>query len=182
MQTQALTIAEINHLDRDTFVARLGFLFEGSPWVADAAWPARPFADASALHRALCAAMYAAPAERQIALIRAHPDLAGKAAVAGELTAESTREQTSAGLSQLSAEEFARFTQLNQAYRERFEFPFVICAREHTKASILNQFVLRLQNSRAQEIQAALAEIAKIAKLRLLDLVASDEWRTESFL
>jgi OHCU decarboxylase len=171
MPTETLTIAQVNALDRADFVARLGFLFEGSPWVADAAWPARPFADRERLHAALCAAMYAAPRERQLALIRAHPDLAGKAAITGELTPDSTREQSSAGLDRLTREEFARFTELNAAYRERFAFPFVICVREHTKESILNQFAERLRHPHEQEIATALGEIAKIARLRLFDLV-----------
>lgn len=166
------TIAEINALDRDGFVARLGHLFEGSPWVAEAAWPARPFASREQLHQVLCAAMYAAPTGRHESLIRAHPDLAGKAALAGDLTPESAREQSSAGLNQLTPDEFARFTELNGAYRERFAFPFIICVREHTKASILASFVDRIEHAREQEIQAALGEIAKIARLRLWDAVA----------
>jgi OHCU decarboxylase len=166
-----LTLDEINALDRDGFVARLGFLFEGSPWVAEEAWPARPFASAGELHRALCATMSAAPVERKLALIRAHPDLAGKAAVAGELTPESTREQSSAGLNRLTPEEFARFSRLNAAYREQFGFPFVICVREHTRASILESFEARLRNDREHEIATALGEIAKIARLRLDDVL-----------
>jgi len=173
MPSEPLTLAQVNALDRAGFVARLGFLFEGSPWIAEQTWPNRPFADLDDLHRALCGTMYAAPIDRQIALIRAHPDLAGKAAIAGDLTPESAREQSSAGLSQLAPGEFARFTQLNQAYRDRFGFPFIICAREHTKTSILDSFVLRLENAREQEIRAALGEIAKIARLRLLDIVKS---------
>jgi OHCU decarboxylase len=161
----------VNALDQDEFVAALGPLFEHSPWIAAATWPARPFASLDQLHQALCATMYAAPVERQVALIQAHPDLAGKAAIAGALTAASAREQSSAGLGQLSPEEFAAFTRLNGAYRETFGFPFVICAREHTKTSILEQFAVRLEHSREQEIRAALGEIAKIARLRLLDAV-----------
>jgi len=110
-------------------------------------------------------------AERQVALIQAHPDLAGKAAIAGELTAESAHEQSSAGLSRLAPEEFATFTRLNHAYRERFGFPFVICAREHNATSILEHFAARLEHTRTQEIDTALGEIAKIARLRLLDVV-----------
>jgi 2-oxo-4-hydroxy-4-carboxy-5-ureidoimidazoline decarboxylase len=172
MTAEPLTLAEVNLLDRAGFVAKLGFLFEGSSWIAEATWPARPFADLDRLHQALCATMYAAPIDRQIALIRAHPDLAGKAAIAGELTPESAREQSSAGLNQLTPEEFARFTQLNHTYRDRFAFPFIICVREHTKTSILDSFVVRLENTREQEIQTALGEIAKIARLRLLDLLS----------
>ena len=166
-----LSLAEVNALDRDAFVERLGFLFEGSPWIADLTWPARPFRSADELHQALCATMFGASVERQVALIRAHPDLAGKAAVAGALTPESTREQSSAGLDRLTSAEYARFSRLNGAYRDAFGFPFVICAREHTKHSILESFEARLRNDRAAEIGAALGEIAKIARLRLLDVL-----------
>jgi len=152
-------------------VAALGPLFEGSPWIADATWPERPFAGIAQLHQALCATMHAAPSDRQVALIQAHPDLAGKAAIAGELTAESTREQSSAGLDRLSPAEFATFTRLNGEYREKFGFPFVICVREHSKTSILESFKIRLEHQRDQEIAAALGEIAKIARLRLLDTI-----------
>lgn len=166
-----LTLDDVNALGRDEFVARLGFLFEGSPWVAGGAWPARPFAGLDQLHQALCAAMYGADDQHKVALIRAHPDLAGKAAIAGALTAESSREQSSAGLDRLSPEEFAAFTRLNGAYRDSFGFPFVICVREHTRQSILASFEARLLNDRSQEIATALGEIAKIARLRLLDAV-----------
>lgn len=171
MSITPITLAEIDDLNRDKFVAALGPLFEGSPWIAAATWPARPFASIDQLYQALCATMYAAPVEQQIALIQAHPDLAGKAAIAGELTAESAREQSSAGLSQLAPAEYATFTQRNQAYRETFGFPFVICAREHNPTSILEQFAARLEHTRAHEIATALGEIAKIARLRLLDAV-----------
>ena len=171
MSTTLITLAEVNDLSRGEFVAALGPLFEGSPWIADATWPARPFASIDQLHRALCATMYAAPIEQQVMLIQAHPDLAGKAAIAGALTAESAREQSSAGLSRLTSDQFATFTRLNQAYRETFGFPFVICAREHNAAGILEHFADRLEHSRAQEIATALDEIAKIAWLRLLDAV-----------
>jgi 2-oxo-4-hydroxy-4-carboxy-5-ureidoimidazoline decarboxylase len=167
-----LTLDHLNALDRAQFVARLGHLFEASPWIAAAAWDARPFGSLGALHQALLAVVAAAPVERKLALIRAHPDLAGRAAVAGELTPDSTREQASAGLDRLSAEEFARFTRLNGAYREQFGFPFVICVREHDRHSILGEFERRLQNARDAEVDTALAEIGKIARLRLLDAVA----------
>ncbi|HWQ12392.1 MAG TPA: 2-oxo-4-hydroxy-4-carboxy-5-ureidoimidazoline decarboxylase [Roseiflexaceae bacterium] len=169
--TARYTLQAINALDQEGFTAALGGIFERSPWVASETWRARPFASLDALHQALCAAVAAAPTERQVALIRAHPDLAGRAAIAGELTAESTREQASAGLDRLTPEEYAAFTRLNSAYRERFGFPFVICVREHTKESILAQFAARLQNERAAEIETALGEISKIARLRLYDLV-----------
>ncbi|MEN9936489.1 MAG: 2-oxo-4-hydroxy-4-carboxy-5-ureidoimidazoline decarboxylase [Chloroflexota bacterium] len=166
-----LTLHDINALDREQFAARLGFLFEGSPWIAAETWTARPFASPEELHAALCRTVEAAPLESQIALIRAHPDLAGRAAVARELTPESSREQASAGLDRLTPEEFATFTRLNQAYRERFAFPFVICVREHDKAGILAQFAARLPNEREAEVATAIGEIGKIARLRLLDTV-----------
>lgn len=166
-----LTLDAINHFDADQFVAALGFAFEQSPWVAAATWPQRPFASIDALHAALGATMYHASAERQIALIRAHPDLAGKAAIAGELTPESTNEQASAKLDQLSPKEYATFTRLNNAYRERFGFPFVIFVREHTKQSIMTQFGRRLDHSRDQEVTTALDEIVKIARRRLNDVM-----------
>jgi len=172
MSTAPITLTVVNDLSHAAFVAALGPLFEGSPWIAEATWPARPFASIDQLHQALCATMYAASSEQQITLIQAHPDLAGKAAIAGKLTAESTREQSSAGLSRLTPEQFATFTRLNHAYRAKFGFPFVICAREHTAASILAQFATRLEHPCAQEIATALGEIAKIGRLRLLDAVS----------
>ena len=109
---------------------------------------------------------------RQVQLIQAHPDLVGRAALAGTLTPESNREQASAGLGQLTPEEIALFQNNNQAYREKFGFPFVICARLNKKEAILKGFETRLKNNREQEIKAALEEIGKIARLRLLDLVS----------
>ena len=159
----------INELDKAAFVERFGPLFEHSPWVAEAAFRDLPFADREELYEALVAAMYAAPRERKLALIRAHPDLAGKAAVEGSLTESSTREQASAGLDRLTPDEYDAFTRTNTAYRERFGFPFVVCAREHTKESILRVASERLANSEDEEVRVALEEIAKIARLRLED-------------
>jgi OHCU decarboxylase len=156
--------------DRDTFVERYGPMFEHSPWVAEDAWEHGPFADREALARALEQAMYAAPRDRQLALIRAHPDLAGRAAVEGTLTASSEREQAAAGLDRLTPDEYETFTRTNAAYRERFGFPLVVCAREHTKDSILRTAAERLDHTPEQEIDVALGEIAKIARLRLEDL------------
>jgi OHCU decarboxylase len=161
----------VNELDRAAFVDRFGPLFEHSPWVAEAAWRDRPFSDREELYQALVAAMYAAPRERKLALIRAHPDLAGKAAIEGSLTASSKREQAAAGLDRLTPDEYEAFTRTNRAYRERFGFPFVVCAREHTKESILRVASERLDNSEDEEIRVALEEIAKIARLRLEELL-----------
>src|SRR5205814_2298245 len=120
---------------------------------------ARPFGSFERLHQSLCAVMYGASTEQKLALIRAHPDLVGRAALAGTLTAESTQEQSSAGLDRLSAEEIATFARLNRAYHDRFGFPFVICARENKKDSILAGFEARLKNTQSEEIDTALSEI-----------------------
>ena len=166
-----LTLEEINAFDRDEFVARLGPVFESSPWIAAEAWHGRPFESLERLHEAMCEVMYGATPEQRLALIRAHPDLVGRAALVGTLSSESKGEQASAGLDRLSPEEVAEFTRLNGLYREKFGFPFVICARENKKESILTGFDARLRNSHEQEIATALAEIAKIARLRLLDVI-----------
>jgi 2-oxo-4-hydroxy-4-carboxy-5-ureidoimidazoline decarboxylase len=165
------TIDEVNNLPKEEFVAKFGALYEHSPWVAEGAWRERPFGGRSELHLAFARAMYEAPRDLQLGLIRAHPDLAGKAAVAGELTPESTREQASAGLGRLTPEEYEAFTGMNRAYRKRFGFPMIVCVREHTKESILQNAESRLENSREEEVEIALGEIAKIARLRLQDLV-----------
>lgn len=175
MTTPRLTIHEINAFDRDQFVAALGSLFEGPPWIAEAAWQMRPFSDRATLYDALCAAMYNAPPEQHAALIQAHPDLVGRAALAGTLAPASSQEQAAAGLDRLTLDEIAAFTRLNAAYHERFGFPFVVCARENKKESILAGFSARLDNTREQEIHTALREIAKIGQLRLFDIVPEDK-------
>ncbi len=168
----AVTIAQLNSADRAAFVATVGFTFEDSPWIAQEAWSRRPFANVEALLAAMTEVVMSASLERRLALIVAHPDLGGHAARSGRLTVQSTHEQAVAGLAALPPSEMARFDELNAAYRARFGFPFVICAREHTKRSILVALQHRLRNDRATEITAALEEIVKIARLRLLDAVA----------
>jgi OHCU decarboxylase len=162
--------AELGLLDRDAFVTRLGGIAEGSPWVAAQAWDRRPFADQAALQNAFRRAIEDASPERQLALIRAHPDLAGRAALAGELTKESQREQASTGLDRLTPDELATFTRLNQEYRDRFGFPFVVCVAEHTKESILEAYASRLAHDPDTERRAAVGEVAKIVGLRLAAL------------
>ena len=169
-----LALTEINRLPLADFVRVIGPVFENSPWIAAATWAQKPFANLELLHAALCATVKNSGEEKQLALIRAHPDLVGKLALAGALTRESTGEQASAGLDKLSPDEVARFQKNNAAYQEKFGFPFVICARLNKKAVILAGFEQRLQNSRAEEIQTALGEIFKIAHLRLCDLIAPD--------
>jgi 2-oxo-4-hydroxy-4-carboxy-5-ureidoimidazoline decarboxylase len=168
------TIEEVNGLDQEEFVSRFGALYERSPWVAQVARRERPFAGLTELHEAFVKAMHEAPHERQLALIRANPDLAGRAAIAGELTAESAREQASAGLDRLTPEEYEDFHRLNTAYRDKFGFPFVVCVRDHGKETILADAAARLGHSRPEEIETALGEIARIAYLRLQDLIEPD--------
>ncbi len=160
---------QLNALDRAAFTAALGHLFEHSPWVAEETWPKRPFRDPTHLHAELCATMRAAPRERQLALIRAHPDLAGRLAQQNRLTAESTREQASAGLNQLTIAELEGVQKLNAAYLARFGFPFIICARLSNKTAILAAMQSRVGNSPEAEFATALGEIEKIARLRLDD-------------
>jgi len=150
------------------FVARYGGLFEHSPWVVERAALRLPFAD---LHDGLMQVVHDAPQEEQLALIRAHPELAGKAAIDGTLTDASTSEQASAGLQRLSPEEYERFHDLNRRYRERFGFPFIICVRLTDKAGILAAMQERLANERSTEINNALVQIGEITRLRLEDIL-----------
>ena len=166
-----MTISELNQLSQKDFVRAIGPVFENSPWIAEMAFAKKPFANWESLHRALCETVKISGEEKQLALIRAHPDLVGKLALAGQLTKESTNEQASAGLYKLSPEEIELFQKQNAAYKNRFGFPFVICARLNKKESILAGFGERLKNSREQEIKTALEEIFKIAELRLCDLI-----------
>jgi 2-oxo-4-hydroxy-4-carboxy-5-ureidoimidazoline decarboxylase len=167
-----LEISQVNSLSRDEFVRAIGPVFEHSPWIAELTWPKKPFASAAHLHRTLCDTVAHADAGRQLALIRAHPDLVGRLANGEELTRESANEQAGAGLHHLSAEEISRFETNNAAYKSKFDFPFIICARLNKKDAILDGFAQRLQNNREQELKTALEEIFKIAELRLRDLIA----------
>jgi OHCU decarboxylase len=166
-----LGIDEADHLDRDAFVALLGGVFEDSPWIAGAAWEARPHRSVAALHAAMVQIVDRAPRPARLALIRSHPELPGRAAIAGRLTAESTREQAAAGLDRLTPGQHAELLDITAAYRERFGFPFVVCAREHSADSIIASARQRLASDPDAEERTALAEIAKIAALRLADLV-----------
>jgi OHCU decarboxylase len=168
-----VTLAEINRLDREAFTIRLGALAEGSPWVAYGAWDFRPFSTALELVAGFRGAIARADADRQIELLQAHPDLAGRAALAGELTADSTREQAAAGLDRLSPGQYALFHARNDAYRARFGFPFVVCAREHTADSILAEFAARLAHDPDEELAIALDEVVKIVRLRVADLLGA---------
>jgi OHCU decarboxylase len=168
----SLTISQLNQLGQTEFVRVVGPVFEHSSWIAETTWLKKPFADLENLHATLCETVKNSGEEKQLALIRAHPDLVGRAALAGTLTTASTNEQTSAGLKKLPPKEIDLFQKQNAAYKNKFSFPFVICARLNKKVAILAGFEARLKNSREQEIKTALEEIFKIAELRLRDLIA----------
>jgi 2-oxo-4-hydroxy-4-carboxy-5-ureidoimidazoline decarboxylase len=172
----SVRLEQLNAANTDDFVAALASVYEHSPWVAAAVAGERPFESLASLNAAMAAAVRAAPAARRLALIELHPDLAGKAARAGDITAESKSEQGGAGLDRLSDTEFALFQRLSDAYRQTFHIPFIVCVRRHTKESILRQYERRLQNTRDAELETALNEIDRIAALRLSDRVkAADE-------
>lgn len=166
-----VTLSELNTADRSRFVDTLGGIFEHSPWVAEAVADKRPFDSVTALHAAMVAEIHDAGEGPQLDLIRAHPDLAGKAAISGGLTAESTSEQKGAGLDRLTREEYERFHALNDAYKDRFGFPFILAVRGHDKHSILAAFERRLEHDQQQEQTEALAQIARIGAFRLHDLI-----------
>jgi 2-oxo-4-hydroxy-4-carboxy-5-ureidoimidazoline decarboxylase len=166
-----MTLAELNRTDRAPFVAALGNVFEHSPWVAEAAWSARPFARVADLHAAMVDAVERAGSARQLALIRAHPELAGKAAIRGELTASSTSEQSGAGLTACSPEEYARLTELNARYNAKFGFPFILAVKGYDRAGVIAEFARRVDNDVATERAEALRQIARIAAFRLQSLI-----------
>lgn len=168
-----MSIDELNALDLGEFTARLGSIFEHSPWVAQDVWPLRPFAGIDDLHAAMCKSVVDAGDDAQLALLRAHPQLAGKAALRGELTADSTREQQGAGLDQCSPEEFARLHALNDEYEQRFGFPFILAVRGHTRTSILDNLATRIDNAREEEFAEALHQVERIARFRLEALIAA---------
>ncbi len=144
-------------------------LFEHSPWVVERAWAKRPFADAGQLHQAFMAVLAEATDAERLALVRAHPQLADKAAIDAGLTAESASEQSGAGLDRLTADEYATFHALNAAYLERFGFPFIVCVRLHDKAGILALMRQRLEGERAAELDEAILQVGLISRLRLED-------------
>ena len=166
-----VTLDQLNAGANAEFIAALGDVFENSPWLVERAASRRPFTTRDALLAALMDIMSAAAEDEKLALIRAHPDLAGKAARAGDLTDHSTAEQASAGLGQLTDAEFDRFSRLNIAYREAFGFPFIIAVLDHTKETILAAFETRLENSKATEIEEAIRNIGRIVSLRVFSTV-----------
>jgi len=163
-----ISLAQLNTAGRDAFVGELGDIFEHGAWIAEAAHAARPFASVAALHEAMMQMLRRAPRPEQIAFLRGHPELGGKVARAGAMTAASIAEQGGLGLDRLSDEDFTRFERANTAYREKFGFPFIVCVRRHTSAeSILASFEQRVGNDTEAELAAALTEIGHITRLRL---------------
>jgi 2-oxo-4-hydroxy-4-carboxy-5-ureidoimidazoline decarboxylase len=161
------SIAELNQMSQQSFVEALGAVFEDTPAIAHKAWELRPFGDVTDLHQKMVAVVNAMNREDQLALIRAHPDLGSKAKMADA----SVQEQAGVGLDRLTPQEFERFQTLNQTYKNKFDFPFIIAVKNHTKTSILEAFDQRLQNAIGAEITQALTEITQIAQFRLLDLI-----------
>ncbi len=166
-----VSLVELNKGEDVDFIAALGDVFEHSPWLVERTASARPFSSRDALIDALMVAMREAAEEEKLALIRAHPDLAGKAARAGDLTDHSRHEQSSVGLDRLSDEEYDCFTRLNDTYKATFGFPFIIAVLDHTKDSILTAFEDRLESDRASQIDEAIRNIGRIVSLRVLGTV-----------
>jgi 2-oxo-4-hydroxy-4-carboxy-5-ureidoimidazoline decarboxylase len=171
MSLPVLTVAQFNALEHAEFLERVGGVYEHSPWVAEEAWGKRPFASVDGLHASMQHAVASSASERQVELIRAHPELLGKLAAA-ELTEASRGEQASAGLDRCTADERARLQALNAAYREKFGFPFVVAVRGLSWGDIIVRLTARLAHERAQEISIAVAEIGRIARFRLGDIIA----------
>lgn len=169
------TLDALNRATPAEFVAQLAGIFEHSPWVPERVVAARPFSSIAMLHGAMAMAVAGAGETAQLRLICAHPDLAGRAALRGELTRESTREQQSAGLSACTPEQLDRLRALNSEYRGRFDFPFILAVKGHTPASIIAALEARLVNDRQTELRTALEQIELIARFRLEQLVADDQ-------
>jgi 2-oxo-4-hydroxy-4-carboxy-5-ureidoimidazoline decarboxylase len=168
------TLAQVNAMPAPEFRAAFGGVFEHSPWVAERAFAARPFASVDALHAAMVDAVKGAGEAAQLTLLRAHPELAGKEAQAGTMTGDSTAEQGTAGLNALSREEMARIAELNRRYREKFGFPFIIAVRRHTKDGIFREFERRLAHDRETELATGLGQVSVITRLRLDGLISKE--------
>jgi 2-oxo-4-hydroxy-4-carboxy-5-ureidoimidazoline decarboxylase len=164
-------IDHINKMEESTFVSTFGAVYEHSLWVAKGAWQRRPFASLDALHAVMDEVVQRAGPTQQTILIKAHPELAGRLARSGQLTAESRSEQAQAGLTSLSEDLTRRMLELNHAYQQKFGFPFIICARLNNVSTILQAMENRLAHSEETEFKIALQEISKIGKLRLGDIL-----------
>ncbi|PAD89271.1 OHCU decarboxylase [Niallia circulans] len=161
------TIAEINQMNRQEFIEKIGWVFEHSPWIANKTWKYHPFPSLNTLYQLMVQAVTEAPIEDQLDLIRAHPDLGAKL----QMTSSSSKEQKGAGLNQLSQQEFMQFAALNKAYSEKFGFPFILAVKGHTKDSIYQSMKERINHTKKEEFQTALIEIFAISKYRLEEIV-----------
>lgn len=168
-------LADLNRMSAAEFVSALGGIFEHSPWIPDRTAAKRPFGSLDSLHGAMVAAMWAATESEKLELLRAHPQLAGKEADAGTLTAHSTSEQDSVGLTRLTPDEKARIVSLNAAYLEKHGFPFIIAVKLRTKREIFSEFERRVNNPRDIEFTTALSEVGRIARIRLEALLDDEE-------
>lgn len=166
-----MTLAQLNAMAEKDFVRALGAIFEHSPWVAQRAFADRPFASVDALHAAMVSVVERATETQKLTLLRAHPQLAGKAAIRGDMTSDSKSEQSGAGLSACSPDEFARLTELNARYNARFGFPFIVAVKGYDRNGIINEFARRVTRDRASEFAECLAQVARIARFRLDALV-----------
>jgi 2-oxo-4-hydroxy-4-carboxy-5-ureidoimidazoline decarboxylase len=172
MASVCYKLDDVNNMDHASFILHFGSTYEHSPWVAQNAWNCRPFGSVEALHAAMDSVMFSAPIAKQMELIRAHPELAGRLARLGQLTEASRSEQSQAGLDRLREDQISTLNELNAKYRNKFGFPFIICARLNDADSITSAMRVRFENDAEAELQTALGEISKIARLRLADLVS----------
>ena len=167
----SLTIDEINHRSDSQFIELLGGIFEHSPWVAELVIPVRPFDSRDELHKSMAHAVRHAPEVQRMELLCRHPELAGKEADAGTLTDDSKREQAAAGLNQCSKQELDKIASLNLAYREKFDFPFIIAVTGLNKHQIIDAMEKRLANNEEVEFDTAIGEVEKIARIRIDALI-----------
>ncbi|XP_066286979.1 2-oxo-4-hydroxy-4-carboxy-5-ureidoimidazoline decarboxylase-like [Branchiostoma lanceolatum] len=170
----SLAIAEVNKLDSEEFIEIFGNVVENCKLATAAVWSHKPFQDVDHLNQTIADFLDALPQKGKEGVLRCHPDLAGRLAQAGQLTTESTQEQKSAGLDQLTQDELSTLTDLNQQYKVKFGFPFVICARLNKKAAILNGLTERLKHGAEEETLAGVEEVKKICRLRIADIVTSE--------
>lgn len=160
-----LALATLNQMSREDFVKAVGWVFEGSPWVAEQVWVTRPWSSVGVLHRAMCEMVERAPVAAKLTLIRAHPDLGSRA----KMAEASVIEQKGAGLDSLSPDEYEQIQNLNQRYTAKFGFPFIFAVKGKTRLEVLAAMHRRMDNSRADELEEALGQIYQIARLRLSD-------------
>lgn len=172
MSESLLSLNQVNDLSLEDFIVAFGDVGEHSPWVAEQAADARPFANRRAMAEAFIEALLGAGDPQKLALVRAHPDLAGRAAITGSITDESKREQAGAGLDRLTPEEFGRFKALNDAYREKFRFPFILAVKGLNKSEILSSFEKRMGNDPETELANAIRQVAQIVASRIADRVS----------